>query len=165
MKGSNLRIKVKLSLEEIAKGTTKKIKVFKLIQADGVTYGTCSTCQGTGQVRRVTNTILGAMQTTSTCPECHGTGKRISTKPNDADEMGLKREEEVLSIDIPAGVEDGMQLKFAGKGNAAPFGGVNGESRLVLTNVSKSVSSKSDKAALTSLSVRKRTRASFSGSE
>lgn len=127
VKGSNLRIKVKLTLEEIAKGASKKIKVFKLVNAENVTYADCSTCQGTGQVRRVTNTILGAMQTTSTCPTCHGTGKRVSTKPKDADEMGLKREEEVLSIDIPAGVEDGMQLKFAGKGNAAPFGGVPGD--------------------------------------
>jgi len=126
-KGTNLRIKVKLSLEEIAKGCTKKIKVFKLVQAEGVKYDECSTCGGHGQVRRVANTILGAMQTTSTCPTCHGTGKKINSKPKDADEMGLKRQEEVLSIDIPAGVEDGMQLKFAGKGNAAPFGGIQGD--------------------------------------
>lgn len=127
VKGTNLRIKVKLNLEEIAKGSTKKIKVFKLVQAEGVSYDDCSTCGGHGQVRRVTNTILGAMQTTTTCPTCHGTGKKVNSKPKDADDMGLKRQEEVISIDIPAGVEDGMQLKFSGKGNAAPFGGIPGD--------------------------------------
>jgi len=126
-KGSNLRIKVKLTLEEIAAGVTKKIKVMKLVAAEGVKYGTCSTCRGTGQVRRVTNTILGQMQTTSACPTCQGSGKSITDVPKGADHNGLKREEEVISIDIPAGVEDGMQLSMRGKGNAAPFGGINGD--------------------------------------
>lgn len=127
VKGSNLRIKVKLSLEEIAKGVTKKIKVFKLVPSDGVQFGDCPTCQGSGQVRRITNTILGQMATTSTCPACHGSGKRITSKPKDSDESGMRREEELISIDIPAGVEEGMQLKFTGKGNAAPFGGIPGD--------------------------------------
>jgi len=127
VKGSNLRIKVKLNLEEIAKGASKKIKVFKLVPADGVSFGDCSTCGGSGQVRRITNTILGQMQTTSTCPSCHGSGKRVTSKPKDADESGMKREEELITLDIPAGVESGMQLKFAGKGNAAPFGGIPGD--------------------------------------
>ena len=126
-KGSNLRIKVKLSLAEISEGVTKKVKVLKLVQAQGVDFGTCSTCNGTGQVRRVTNTILGQMATTSTCPNCHGTGKTIKSKPNDADEHGLRREEETVTIDIPAGVEDGMQLRVSGKGNAGPYGGINGD--------------------------------------
>ncbi|MCB0761666.1 MAG: molecular chaperone DnaJ [Flavobacteriales bacterium] len=126
-KGSNLRIKVKVTLEEIAKGTQKKIKVFKLVQAEGVTYSTCSTCNGAGQVRRVTNTILGQMATTSTCPTCHGTGKTVGSKPKDADEHGLKRKEEVVTIDIPKGVEDGMQLRVSGKGNAGPYGGIPGD--------------------------------------
>jgi len=126
-KGTNLRIKVKLTLDEIASGVTKKIKVMKLVASEGVTYGTCNTCRGTGQVRRVTNTILGQMQTTSSCPNCHGSGKSITGMPKDADQNGLKREEEIISVEIPAGVEDGMQLSLRGKGNAAPFGGINGD--------------------------------------
>lgn len=127
VKGSNLRIKVKLNLEEIANGTSKKIKVFKLINANDVTYDTCSTCGGNGQVRRVTNTILGQMATTSTCPKCHGAGKSIKGKPKDTDENGQRRSEEVIEINIPAGVGEGMTLNVAGKGNAGPFGGVPGD--------------------------------------
>lgn len=127
VKGSNLRIKVKLNLEEIAFGTTKKIKVFKLVNAEGISYDTCGTCRGSGQVRRVTNTILGQMQTTTTCPTCHGTGKTIKNKPKDSDEHGQKRQEELIEINIPAGVAEGMTLNVAGKGNAGPFGGVPGD--------------------------------------
>lgn len=131
-KGSNLRIKVKLSLDEIAAGVTKKVKVFKLVQAEGVETEICSTCKGQGQVRRVSNTILGQMATTTTCPTCHGSGQQIKSKPRDADEHGLKREEEVVSIDIPAGVEEGMQLRVSGKGNAGPFGGIPGDLLVVI---------------------------------
>ena len=127
MKGANLRIKVKLTLEEVAEGFTKKVKVFKQVQADGVEYADCATCHGTGQVRRVTNTILGQMQTASTCPDCHGTGQRITRKPGGTDEMGMKREEAVVNLEIPAGVEDGMQLSVRGEGNGAPLGGVPGD--------------------------------------
>jgi molecular chaperone DnaJ len=126
-KGSNLRIKVQLTLEDVSSGVTKKIKVMKLVQADGVTYGTCSTCAGNGQVRRVTNTILGQMQTTTTCPSCHGTGKVVTDRPNGSDENGLIRKEDVVSIEIPKGVEDGMQLRLEGKGNHGPFGGIPGD--------------------------------------
>lgn len=131
-RGTNLRIKVKLTLEEIAEGVTKKIKVYKLVQAEGVEYKTCPTCKGMGQVSRVTNTILGQMQTTSTCPTCHGTGKAVTSKPKDADENGLKRKEETLSIDIPAGVEGGMQLNIRGRGNEGPFGGEPGDLLVVI---------------------------------
>jgi len=127
VKGSNLRIKVKLNLEEIANGTTKKIKVFKLVNASDVTFDTCTTCNGSGQVRRVTNTILGQMATTSTCPKCHGAGKSIRSKPKDADENGQKRSEEIIEISIPAGVGEGMTLNVAGKGNAGPYGGIPGD--------------------------------------
>ena len=133
-KGSNLRIKVKLSLDEIAAGVTKKVKVFKLVQAEGVETEICSTCKGQGQVRRVSNTILGQMATTTTCPTCHGSGQQIKSKPRDADEHGLKREEEVVSIDIPAGVEEGMQLRVSGKGNAGPFGGIPGDLLVVIAS-------------------------------
>jgi molecular chaperone DnaJ len=126
-KGSNLRIKVKLNLEDIAAGCTKKIKVFKLVNSSDVTFDTCPTCKGQGQVRRVTNTILGQMATTSTCPSCHGVGKSVKSKPKDSDENGQKREEELIEINIPAGVGEGMTLNVAGKGNAGPFGGIPGD--------------------------------------
>ena len=96
MKGSNLRIKVSLTLEEIASGITKKIKVQKFVQALGVKYGTCSTCNGSGQVVKVTQTILGHMQTSSTCSTCHGTGQMVTHKPRGANEHGLERKEEVM---------------------------------------------------------------------
>ena len=126
-KGSNLRIKLKLNLEEVAKGVDKKIKVKKLVQAEGVTYNSCSQCGGTGQVTRVTNTMLGQMQTTQACPACQGMGKTIDKRPSGTDVNGMLQKEEIVSINIPAGVEDGMQLKVSGKGNAAPFDGYSGD--------------------------------------
>ncbi|SFC23900.1 molecular chaperone DnaJ [Zunongwangia mangrovi] len=126
-KGSNLRIRVSLTLEEIANGVEKKIKVKRKVQASGTTYKTCSTCNGTGQVTRVTNTILGRMQTASPCTTCGGSGQMIDQKPADADAQGLKVQEETVSIKIPAGVEDGMQLKVSGKGNEAPGNGIPGD--------------------------------------
>ena len=126
-KGSNLRIKVKLTLEEIANGVEKKVKVKRKIQAAGVRYKTCSTCNGQGQVLRVTNTILGRMQTASTCPTCGGAGQMIESKPNDADSQGMILEDETVSVKIPAGVVDGMQLKVSSKGNDAPGNGIPGD--------------------------------------
>ncbi|ESU28888.1 Chaperone protein DnaJ [Flavobacterium limnosediminis JC2902] len=120
MKGGNLRIKVKLTLEEIANGVEKKVKVKRKVQAQGVTYRTCPTCHGSGQVMKVTNTILGRMQTSSPCHSCGGTGQMIDTKPSQADAHGMILEDETVSIKIPAGVVDGMQLKVSGKGNDAP---------------------------------------------
>ncbi len=126
-KGSNLRIKLTLKLEEVANGIDKKIKVKKLVQAPGVTFQTCSQCNGTGQVTRVSNTILGQMQTTVACPSCNGLGKTIDKRPSGSDSNGMIQQEEVVSISIPAGVEEGMQLKVSGKGNAAPFDGYAGD--------------------------------------
>ena len=122
MKGSNLRIKVKLTLEEIANGVEKKIKVKRKTQAKGVTYKTCSTCHGAGQVMKVTNTILGRMQTASACHVCGGTGQIIDSRPPEADAHGMVMHDETVSIKIPPGVTDGMQLKVSGKGNDAPGG-------------------------------------------
>jgi molecular chaperone DnaJ len=127
VKGSNLRIRVKLSLEEIANGVEKKVKVRRKVQASGTTYKTCSTCNGSGQVTRVTNTILGRMQTATTCNTCGGAGQSIDKKPSDADAHGLIAKEETVSIKIPAGVVDGMQLKVTGKGNEAPGNGIAGD--------------------------------------
>ena len=120
VKGSNLRIRVKLTLEDIANGVEKKVKVRRKVQAEGVTYKTCSTCNGSGQQMRVTNTILGRMQTATTCSTCSGAGEMIDKKPNGADAQGLVVTEETVSINIPEGVTEGVQLKVGGKGNEAP---------------------------------------------
>jgi molecular chaperone DnaJ len=125
--GSNIRIKVKLSLQEIAKGVEKKLKYQRLNVAQGVTYKSCASCGGSGAVRRVTNTILGAMQTTSTCPTCNGSGKIIDKKPAGVDNSGLSYADELVDVNIPAGVAEGMQLSVSGKGNAGPGGGPNGD--------------------------------------
>ncbi|WP_044399169.1 molecular chaperone DnaJ [Lacinutrix sp. Hel_I_90] len=127
VKGSNLRIRVKLTLEEIANGVEKKIKVKRKVQAEGTTYKTCATCNGSGQVTRITNTILGRMQTASTCTTCGGAGQSIDKKPADADDQGLVNKDETISVKIPAGVVDGMQLKVSGKGNDAPGNGIPGD--------------------------------------
>jgi molecular chaperone DnaJ len=135
VKGTNLRVKMKLTLEEIAEGVKKKIKVNKLVNAEGVTTKTCNTCNGTGRVTRMAQTFLGNMQTQTTCPTCQGSGKVIDQKPSDSDANGLKRKEEVIEIDIPAGVEEGMQLSVTGKGNAGPFNGVPGDLIVVIEEI------------------------------
>ena len=134
-KGSNLRIKVKLTLEEIANGVEKKVKVKRKIQAPGVSYKTCTTCNGQGQVMRVTNTILGRMQSALTCPSCGGSGQLIDKKPADSDAQGLILEDETVSIKIPAGVVDGMQLKVSNKGNDAPGNSVPGDLVVVIEEI------------------------------
>ena len=135
-KGTNLRVKVKLTLEEINSGVEKKIKVNKYIPCShcngmgaegGSAYSTCSTCRGTGQVTRVTNTFLGQMQTSSTCPTCSGDGQIIQHKCVHCAGNGVIKGEDVISIDIPAGVSDGIQLSVNGKGNAAARGGIPGD--------------------------------------
>jgi molecular chaperone DnaJ len=135
IKGSNLRVKMKLTLEEIAEGVKKKIKVNKLVNAEGVTSKSCTTCNGQGRVTRMAQTFLGNMQTQTTCPTCQGAGKVIDYKPADADANGLKRQEEVIEIDIPAGVEEGMQLSVTGKGNAGPFNGIPGDLIVVIEEI------------------------------
>ncbi|MBK7083666.1 MAG: molecular chaperone DnaJ [Flavobacteriales bacterium] len=132
VKGSNLRVRIKLTLEEIALGAEKKIKVTKLVRGKGSEYGACSTCKGSGQVTRVQSTFLGAMQTVSTCPTCGGVGQTASKRAPGSDEHGLVREEVVLPIKIPAGVEEGMQLNVSGMGNEAPAGGIPGDLLVVI---------------------------------
>ncbi|WP_339610349.1 molecular chaperone DnaJ [uncultured Planktosalinus sp.] len=127
IKGSNLRIRVALTLEEIANGVEKKIKVKRKKQAQGTTYKTCTSCHGSGQVTRISNTILGRMQTSAPCNVCGGSGKIIESKPPNADKDGMLLTEETVSIKIPAGVVDGMQLKVTGKGNEAPGDGIAGD--------------------------------------
>ena len=135
-RGSDLRVKVKLTLAEIAVGVEKKIKVKKQVScshcngsgaAHGSSTTTCTTCNGQGRVTRVQQTILGQMQTAAECPTCGGDGKIIKEKCTHCNGEGMVREDEVITINIPAGVMEGMQLSVNGKGNAARRGGVNGD--------------------------------------
>lgn len=135
-RGSNLRVKIKLNFEEIAKGANKKIKVKKHVTCttcsglgakDKNAFQTCTTCQGSGQVRKVTQTFLGQMQTVTTCPTCNGEGQIITNKCSSCKGEGRQYGEETVSIDIPAGVMEGMQLSMSGKGNAGERGGAPGD--------------------------------------
>jgi molecular chaperone DnaJ len=135
-RGSNLRIKLKLNYEEIAKGVSKNIKVKKYVSCntcsgsgakDKNSTQSCSTCGGNGQVRRVQNTFLGQMQTVATCPDCNGEGSTITSKCGACKGDGRAYGEETVNIDIPAGVQEGMQLNVSGKGNAGERGGSNGD--------------------------------------
>ncbi|NOQ92385.1 MAG: molecular chaperone DnaJ [Flavobacteriaceae bacterium] len=135
IKGSNLRIRVKLELKDILNGVAKKVKVKRLVKADGVTYKTCSTCNGQGRVARVTNTILGRMQTATTCPTCRGAGQSINHRPKGADAQGMVSKEETVEIEIPPGVTDGVQLKVSGKGNEAPGNGIAGDIHVVIQEI------------------------------
>jgi molecular chaperone DnaJ len=136
VRGSNLRVKIKLNYEEIAKGVSKNIKVKKYITCatcsgsgakDKGSVQTCNTCGGSGQVRRVSNTFLGQMQTVTTCPTCNGEGTVVTAKCNVCKGEGRVYGEETVTIDIPAGVQDGMQLSVGGRGNAGERGGALGD--------------------------------------
>jgi molecular chaperone DnaJ len=136
IRGSNLRIKLKLTYEEIARGVNKNIKVKKYVACsacggngakDKGSVQTCSTCGGSGQVRRVQNTFLGQMQTVTTCPTCNGEGTTITAKCSACKGEGRMYSEETVSIDIPAGVQEGMQLNINGRGNAGERGGMPGD--------------------------------------
>lgn len=140
-KGANLRVRVELTLEEIAKGVEKKLKVKKYIackecngngEKNGNSHTKCSECNGSGQVTRIQNTILGRMQSTTVCPTCGGNGKMIKEKCSHCSGEGINRGEEVISVKIPAGVYEGLQLSVSGKGNAARRGGVNGDLLVVI---------------------------------
>ena len=126
-RGGNLRIRVSLSLEEILLGVEKKVKVKRKVQSPGLSYIRCNTCNGSGQVNKITNTILGRMQTSAPCNSCGGAGQLIENRPSGSDSQGMINEEETVSIKIPAGVEEGMQLKVSGKGNAALATGISGD--------------------------------------
>ncbi len=135
-RGANLRIKVKLTLQEIATGVKKAVKVKKMVPCtvchgsgakDGSSRNSCHTCHGSGVVRKVSNTILGQMQTTSTCPTCHGEGQTITAKCTNCNGEGKTYGEETIHIDLPAGVNEGMQLSMSGKGNAGERGGPPGD--------------------------------------
>ncbi len=135
-RGSNLRVKIKMNFAEIAHGANKKIKVKKYVGCttcsgsgakDSNSVQTCSGCGGSGQVRQVTNTFLGQMQTVTTCPQCNGEGTTITSKCGSCKGEGRVYGEETISIDIPGGVQEGMQLSMSGKGNAGERGGAAGD--------------------------------------
>jgi len=134
-RGSDIRIRVKLTLSEVMHGVDKTVKINKTVAcpdchgkgaASEADIKTCDTCHGSGVVTRVAQTILGQMQTSSPCPHCSGTGKKITNPCRKCNGSGLTKSSEEISFKIPAGVCDGMQLTVQGKGNAAPNGGVNG---------------------------------------
>lgn len=140
-RGSDLRVKVKLTLQEIVKGTTKKLKINKQITCDvcngtgakdSNSYTTCPTCSGSGHVTQVVNTFFGRTQTTTVCPQCHGEGKIVTEPCTKCHGDGTVKGSEVVEIKIPAGVGEGMQLSVSGKGNAARGGGINGDLLVVI---------------------------------
>ncbi|NQY09253.1 MAG: molecular chaperone DnaJ [Flavobacteriales bacterium] len=142
-RGSNLRIKMKMTLEEIAEGVEKKVKVNKDVGcgtcdgsgSKGGEMSSCSSCGGSGQVTRVQNTILGQMQTTATCPSCGGQGQTIKDKCGSCHGNGILKEHETITLKIPAGVEDGMELSISGQGNAGARNGVNGDLHVLIEEV------------------------------
>ena len=140
-RGADLRVKVKLTLKEIVTGVEKKIKVKKYVTCthchgtgaeDSKSYSTCSSCKGTGYVTRTMSTILGQMQTTTVCSSCGGEGKIITKKCPHCNGEGIVRDDDVITLNIPAGVAEGMQLSIGGKGNAARRGGINGDLLVVI---------------------------------
>ncbi len=140
-KGTDIRIKVKLSLKEVAEGVTKKVKISKQVACDkcggsgakdSSSYATCHTCNGAGYVTRIENSFFGRVQTQGVCPTCGGSGKVITEKCDKCHGSGTNKGEEVIEIKIPAGVADGMMLNVAGKGNAPVHGGINGDLHVLI---------------------------------
>ena len=140
-KGGDIRIRVKLTLEEIAKGVTKTLKIPAMAKCekcsgtgakDGTSFKTCPTCNGSGRVITTQQTILGTMQSESICPTCEGEGRTITTPCDHCHGEGVTKKENVVSFNIPAGVQDGQTLALSGKGNAARRGGVPGDLLVVI---------------------------------
>lgn len=135
-KGGNLRIRLKLTLKEIADGVTKKIKVKRYVACgtcggngakDGTAISTCSQCQGQGRVHRMANSILGRMVTEAICPACQGQGKHVTAQCTSCQGEGRKLQEEVIDISVPAGISEEMQLSMSGKGHMPAQGGIPGD--------------------------------------
>ncbi len=143
-RGTDLRIRVKMSLEDIAKGVDKTLKIPTYVKCehcngtgakDGMAFATCNTCHGTGSITQVQNSIFGAMQSQVICPECEGSGKIITERCSYCNGEGIQRKDQQISFHIPAGVSDGMTLTVRGKGNAPRRGGVNGDLLVVIEEV------------------------------
>ncbi|MEX0968226.1 MAG: molecular chaperone DnaJ [Bacteroidia bacterium] len=143
-KGTNLRVKVKVTLQDVAAGVEKKLRLKKYLSCEtcsgsgakgGDSFSTCSTCQGSGQVRQVSNTFLGQMVTASTCPTCQGEGRVITSRCDVCHGEGRVHGEEVVTVKLPPGVKDGVQLSVSGRGNAAPRGGIAGDLIVVIEEI------------------------------
>lgn len=133
--GSNIRIRLKLNLEEIANGVEKKIKYKKNVLDPDTSFKPCSVCGGKGQITQIRNTFLGQMQSTSPCANCGGIGKIVNKRGKNSNAKGMIQKEITTSINIPAGVEDGMQLSLSGKGNESPVGGRNGDLLVLIEEI------------------------------
>ena len=140
-RGTDLRVKVKVTLKDVAHGVEKKLKIPHYVACsachgtgakNGTAYTTCSTCHGTGVIRQVKQTILGTMQTQGVCPTCGGEGRIIQEKCAACGGEGVVRQDDVVTVNIPAGVAEGMTLSMRGKGNAARHGGVPGDLLIVI---------------------------------
>jgi molecular chaperone DnaJ len=140
-RGSDLRIKLKLDLNEVANGAEKKIKVKRHVTCDtcsgtgaknGTALTTCTTCNGNGQVRKVVNTMLGQMVSSSTCPTCNGDGKIVTDRCEVCAGEGRLMQDDLITLNIPGGVGEGMQLSMSGKGNVPPRGGAAGDLLIVI---------------------------------
>lgn len=139
-RGNDLRVKAKLTLQEIANGTTKKFKLKKYVActycngsgAEGNSYETCPECKGTGRIIRTQQSFFGMMRSEVACPHCGGEGKIIKNKCSHCHGEGIVLGEEVVEIQIPAGVVEGMQLSMRGKGNAGKRNGINGDLLIVI---------------------------------
>ena len=143
-KGTDLRIKIKMTLAEIATGVTKTLKIPTMVACthckgtgakDGTAFHNCPTCNGTGTVIRQQQTMFGIQQSVVECPQCHGEGKIITERCSYCNGEGVERKEQTVSFSIPAGVQDGQTLTLRGKGNAAPRGGANGDLLIVIEEV------------------------------
>lgn len=143
-RGDDLRITLKLSLEDIAKGVTKTLKLKAFTRCDhcagtgakdGTSFRTCPTCGGSGTVRRAQQTLFGLRESAAVCPECNGDGKVIDQKCTFCNGTGVQHKEQTVSFSIPAGVQDGMVLTVKGKGNAPMHGGVNGDLLVVIEEI------------------------------
>lgn len=140
-RGTDLRVRVRVSLKDVADGVEKKLKIPRMVSCqscngtgakNGTAQETCPNCNGSGMEIKVQRTILGQMQTQSTCHTCGGSGKIIKERCPDCGGTGLVRKEDIVSVNIPAGVGEGMTLKMSGKGNDAPGGGIPGDLLIVI---------------------------------
>lgn len=134
-KGSDLRIRIKLTLEEISRGVEKKVKVKRMKKAKGVRFKTCIQCNGTGNISHFKKTVFGKMQEQIICKNCNGSGKIVDNIPTGANRQGMKYEEDLLSIQVPSGVTEGIQLKLSGKGNEALFDGIHGDLIVIIEEI------------------------------
>ncbi len=142
--GSDLRVTLKLSLEEIASGISKKIKIKKLVRCPdcngsgaeaGTSLRTCPVCQGSGEVKTVSRSVFGQFVNITTCSNCGGEGKTIDSPCKKCYGDGRYSDEVTIKVDVPAGVQDGNYMTLRGEGNAGKRGGPNGNIIVIFNEV------------------------------